>query len=70
MIKIPIILGNPLHLWLGVLLLLLIIFQVATGKRLLAISFDWHRRIGYMILLLAIIHGALAIGLYRGIFTL
>lgn len=70
MIKIPIILGLPLHLWLGILLFFLISFQVATGKRPAAISFNWHRRIGYVILLLAIIHGALAIGLYRGIFTL
>lgn len=70
MIKIPIILGLPLHLWLGILSLGLVILQVATGRRLLAISFDWHRRMGYVLLLLAIIHGASVIGLYRGLFTL
>lgn len=70
MIKIPIILGLPFHLWLGISALVLVILQVATGKRLLAIPFAWHRRLGYVLLLLALMHGVSVIGLYRGLFKL
>lgn len=68
--KIPIILGQPLHLWLGILLLILIVLQIVGVRKILPISFRWHRIIGYVILVLAIIHGALAAGLNLGVFTL
>ena len=68
--KIPIILGQPLHLWLGILLLILLVVQIAGARKILPISFRWHRIIGYVILALAIVHGALAAGLNLGIFTL
>ncbi|MHC1718659.1 MAG: hypothetical protein AB9883_08450 [Acidaminococcaceae bacterium] len=68
--KIPIILGQPLHLWLGILLLILIVLQIAGVSKILPISFKWHRIIGYVIFILAIIHGLLAAGLNFGIFTL
>jgi len=67
---VPVIMGKPLHLWLGILLLVLIILQIAVAKRILPISFYWHRIMGYVILLLAIIHGLIALGLYSGKFTL
>lgn len=66
---IPVIMGKPLHLWLGLLLLILIVFQILVAKRILPIPFRWHRIMGYVMLLLAIIHGSIAMGLYRGIFT-
>lgn len=68
--KIPIIMGQPLHLWLGIILFLLIIFQIAVAKKLLPVPFKWHRRMGYVILLLAIMHGAIAVGLNNGFMTL
>ena len=68
--KIPIILGQPLHLWLGIILLILIVLQIAGVRKILTISFSWHRIIGYIIFSLAIIHAVLAIGLNFGIFTL
>lgn len=68
--KIPIILGQPLHLWLGILLLILIVLQIAGVTKILPISLRWHRIIGYFIFLLAIIHGVLAAGLNFGYFTL
>ncbi|NLH44640.1 MAG: hypothetical protein GX451_00615 [Acholeplasmataceae bacterium] len=68
--KIPIILGQPLHLWLGILLLVLIVVQIAGVRKILPISFRWHRIIGYAIFLLAIIHGLLAAGLNFGYFSL
>ncbi len=68
--KIPIILGQPLHLWLGIVLLFLVMFEIAVVKKLLPISFRWHRIMGYVILVLAIVHGSLVMGLYRGLFRL
>lgn len=67
---IPILLGQPIHLWLGILVLLLIMFEIAVVKKILPISFRWHRMMGYVILLLAIVHGTLAAGLYQGVFAL
>lgn len=67
---IPVIAGMPLHLWLGILLFLFIIFQIVVAKRIFPLPFRWHRVMGYVILLFAIIHGAMAIGLYRGVFRL
>ena len=68
--RIPIILGQPLHLWLGILLFLLVIFQIVVAKRILKIPFKWHHIGGYVILLLAIMHGLIAIGLNNSFFTL
>ncbi len=60
---IPIIFGLPLHLWLGMLTFLLILFQVGTGSGLFKVPFDWHRRNGYLVLVIALIHGSLGLGL-------
>lgn len=70
MLIIPVIMGKPLHLWLGLLLFLLIVFQILVAKRIVSIPFRWHRIMGYVILLIALIHGSIAIGLYTGIFRL
>lgn len=64
--KIPIIFGNPLHLWLGIILFLLVVFQVLTAKKILKVPFKAHRITGYVILIIAIIHGIIAIGLRNG----
>jgi hypothetical protein len=63
---IPIILGQPLHFWLGILLFLCILFQIAVAKKIIKIPFKWHRIMGYVILILAFVHGFIAIGLYTG----
>lgn len=68
--RIPVLFGQPLHMWLGILLFVLIVIQIAIAKRLLPVPFKWHRIIGYTILLLAILHGFLAFGLYNGLLTL
>ncbi len=68
--RIPIILGQPLHLWLGIILFLLVIFQIVVAKRILKVPFKWHRIGGYVILLLAILHGFIAIGLNNSFLTL
>ncbi len=45
---------------LGIINLLLVIFQVSTGKRWLRVNFIWHRRLGLVLLITAIIHAVLA----------
>lgn len=67
--KIPLITGQPLHLWLGVLLLVLISLQILTGRRIIKIPFAWHRRNGYFILLVAIVHALIGLGIQRWGFT-
>lgn len=69
MMKIPIIMGQPLHLWLGILLLLLVVFQILVAKRILKIQFKWHRIMGYVILVLAVTHGIIAYGVINSLFT-
>lgn len=52
--------GVSLVLILGIVNLILIIFQVSTGKKWLRVNFAWHRRLGLVLLLTAIAHGVLA----------
>jgi hypothetical protein len=67
-LRVPIIFGLPLHFWLGLALFILIVFQVLTGRRVIKLSFNWHRIMGYTILVLAAIHATIASGLLFGIF--
>lgn len=64
--NIPIILGAPLHLWLGIVLFVLLVFQILVGKRILKVPFIWHRVTAIIIVSLALVHGFIAIGLFRG----
>ncbi len=52
--------GVSFVLILGVINLLLILFQVGSGKRYLKVNFTWHRRLGLLLLMMAIIHAVLA----------
>lgn len=54
---IPVILGQPLHHWLGMSLLIMVAFQILSGKGWLKIPFIYHRRMGVVIGLVAVIHG-------------
>jgi hypothetical protein len=40
------------------------------AKRILPIPFRWHRIMGYVILVIALLHGSIAIGLHFGVFRL
>ena len=66
---VPILWGQPIHLWLGMILLLCVIFQILVARQILKIPFKWHRIMGYVILLLALIHGFIAMALSFGILT-
>jgi len=61
---IPSYFGQPLYLWIGMLLGALVILQVGLGKKWIKIPFRWHRRNGWLILFVGAIHGSLAIAAY------
>ncbi len=44
----------------GIINLLLVLFQVSTGKRWLKVNFIWHRRLGVVLLVTVVIHAILA----------
>jgi hypothetical protein len=53
--------GVSIILILGIGNLALILFQLATGLRLLKVRIGVHKKTGIILLLLAIIHGTLAL---------
>ena len=68
---VPLISGLPLNIWLGFLLLALITFQVLTGKKVIKkIPFFWHRRNAFFIVLVALTHALLGLGLRFWGFTI
>jgi len=68
--KVPILLGLPAHVLLGLIMIVLIVFLIAVARRILPISIRWHRTTGYVLLVLALIHGLIAAGLRSGMFSL
>jgi len=47
-----------------------IVFQIAVAKKMLPVPFKWHRIMGYVIMILAVLHGFIAFGLNNGFMTL
>jgi len=70
LIPIPIILGLPLHMWLGIILFALVVFQILTAKKVVKLPFRWHRIMGWAMLPVAAVHATLGFGLYFGLFVL
>lgn len=52
--------GVSIILLLGIGNLVLILFQLATGLRLLKVPFGVHKKTGLALLVLAVLHGTLA----------
>lgn len=67
---IPVIFGQPIHLWFGIVLFLMLLFQVLIAKKVVPVPFKWHRVLGYVILASAFFHGLAGIGLRFGFFSL
>ncbi|MDH7497581.1 MAG: hypothetical protein QHH05_03950 [Syntrophomonadaceae bacterium] len=63
---VPLMGGVPAHVWGGMVLLLLIVLQVLLARRVLPVSFVWHRRNGYLILVLGCIHALVGMGIWFG----
>jgi len=53
---VPIVAGQPAHLWLGLLLLLMLTFQLGTGKRWIKVPFTYHRKNAGAMALVAALH--------------
>ena len=66
MITIPLILGLPLNIWGGILLLALIIFQILNGLKFIRIPLAWHRATAFSILTLGVLHAVAGIGIWYG----
>ena len=64
MFVIPSFFGQPLYLWVGLLLGTLVVLQILIAKRWLKVPFVWHRRNGWLILFVGMFHGFLAISAY------
>jgi hypothetical protein len=62
--------GIPIHIWLGMILFVLIVFQVATGTGIIKVPFIWHKRMGLVIFLIVILHAMIGLGLWFGIFRI
>jgi hypothetical protein len=52
--------GKTFAVIIGTVNLLLVLFQVSTGKRWLKVNFIWHRRVGIVLLVTVVIHAILA----------
>jgi hypothetical protein len=52
--------GKTFAVIIGTINLLLVLFQVSTGKRWLKVNFIWHRRVGIVLLVTVVIHAILA----------
>jgi hypothetical protein len=53
--------GISIILLLGILNLLLILFQVSTGKRWIKVPLAWHRKGAVVLLVSAVLHAILAV---------
>ena len=61
----PLLFTKPLHVWLGMLLFLLILFQIGLGTRIIKLPFWIHTKINWIVILtLGIIHGFYGFEIY------
>ncbi len=61
---IPSVSGLAIYAYLGILLLVLVNFQVSVAKKWLPIDFKWHRRNGMLIFYIGLAHATIALGAY------
>lgn len=64
--SLPVIIGLPLPILGGILLFILIVFQILTGLKKIKLSLKWHRWIAFAILLLAVLHAVGTLGIWFG----
>ncbi|MGE5416614.1 MAG: hypothetical protein ACM3UZ_07615 [Acidobacteriota bacterium] len=59
---VPVIAGQPAFVWGGLTLLALLFFQVLTGRQIIKVPFTWHRINALLIIVIAIGHAVMALG--------
>jgi hypothetical protein len=62
--SIPSFFGLAVYAYLGIVLLVLVNFQVFVAKRWLPVDFKWHRRNGMLIFYVGLVHATIALGAY------
>jgi len=68
--RIPIILGLSAPIWGGIILFLLIAFQILNGLRIIKVPPKAHKITAFLILAFGIVHAVLGLGLWFGWFTI
>ena len=68
--EIPIILGLSAPIWGGIVLFLLIVFQILNGMRVIKVPLKAHKITAVVILACGLVHAVLGMGLWFGWFTL
>lgn len=61
---VPLLWGKPINVWLGILLLALLTFQILSGKHLMKLPFSFHRRNAIVIVLVAAVHAFFGLGIW------
>jgi len=64
--KIPVIFGMSLPIWGGIVIFLLLVFQILTGLGKIKVPYKVHKFTAYIILLIGILHAVLGIGIWFG----
>jgi hypothetical protein len=61
----PLIFTKPLHVWLGMVIFLLVVFQILTGSRIIKVPLWIHMKLVWIIILgLALVHGFYGFEIY------
>jgi len=61
----PVLFTKPLHVWLGIILFILVIFQILIGTRILKLPFWLHTRVIWILILsIMLIHGFFGFEIY------
>lgn len=53
--------GLEIFAWVGILIFILVVFQVLTGKRIIKVDFKYHRYNGMLILIIGFLKGLVGI---------
>lgn len=61
---VPLILGKPITVWLGILLIVLLTLQILSGKHLIKLPWTFHRRNAMVIILIAVLHAFFGLGVW------
>ena len=64
MFTIPSVLGYPINIWEGIILLFLLTFQLFVGLRVIKIDFKWHKWNGILIFTIALVHAFLGLSVW------
>lgn len=69
MLRVPSVFGKPINIWEGILLLVLLTFQILSGLRVIKVPFKYHRANGITIFAIALTHAFFGIGVWFFGFT-